>query len=114
MNTPPAPDGASPRCALKLRRVRGENSWWETFDVPFEPSMTFLDALLWVRAEVDPNLGFDYACITNNTCKLCQARIDGTPGYLCAVRATPGEHTIEPVDVDRATFDLFLPRDDVF
>lgn len=101
-------------CTLRVRRTDGEDVWWQDFEVPFEAGMTYLDALLWVRSEVDPNLGFDFACITNNSCKLCQARIDGKPAYLCAVRAEAGTHQLEPLVEERATFDLYQWRDGVW
>jgi succinate dehydrogenase/fumarate reductase-like Fe-S protein len=99
---------------LRIRRFDGRSSWWEDVAIPLTPGMTYLDALRWIREHVDPNLGFDFACITNNSCKLCQLRIDGAPAYSCATRIEPGQHVLEPIDPDKTLVDLFQRRDGVW
>lgn len=85
--------------AVRIRRgAPGEASRIETFDVPWREGMSALDALVWVRTNVDSTLGVRYACINANACKECMIRIDGRAGYACTARLGPGGALLEPLD----------------
>lgn len=78
----------------------------EEYTIPFEPGLTLLDALIWVREHVDPSVAVRYSCRAN-ACKECSAMIDGEPGYLCTRRAAAGETVrIEPLRKPRWIRDL--------
>lgn len=58
--------------------------------------MTVLDALIWVRENVDPGLAFRYSCRSANACKECVAVVNGKKTYLCTYPAR-GEVLVEPL-----------------
>ncbi len=96
---------ATTRLAI-TRGTSREDAPVETYEVPYVDGLTLLDAIAWIRRECDPSLAVRFSCKAN-ACKECSAVIDGKPGYLCAVRATPGATTrIEPLRKPRLIRDL--------
>lgn len=88
----------------------------QTFQFPFEPGMTALDAALYVQHELDGTLAFSYCC-RNSHCGLCGVLVNGRPGLLCREPATR-EMSLEPLDclpvlrdltVDRASYEQRMP-----
>lgn len=76
------------------------------YEVPFEPGLTLLDALIWIRRTIEPSLAVRYSCRAN-ACKECAATIDGKPDYLCTRRAVEdGSVRIEPLRKPRWIRDL--------
>jgi len=70
---------------------------FETYEVPFEPGQSVLDALRWIRANRDPSLAFRFSCISANACKECMMEIDGATAYACTERLRAGEMTVKPL-----------------
>lgn len=84
----------------------GETPHVEEYVVPFEPGLTLLDALIWVRRHVDPSLAVRYSCRAN-ACKECSALIDGSPDYLCTRRcAEDATAAVAPLPKPRLIRDL--------
>jgi succinate dehydrogenase/fumarate reductase-like Fe-S protein len=81
------------KAVLRIKRSGG----YETFEVPFEPGQTVLDALRWIRSHADPSLAVRYSCINANACKECMMRVDGETVYACTARLTEQEMTVEPL-----------------
>jgi len=69
----------------------------ESWDVPFEPGQSVLDALRWIRAQRDPTLAIRYSCTNANSCKECMVRIGGKTVYACTARLREGTIRIEPL-----------------
>lgn len=92
---------------LAVTRGRpGEQPTVQEYTIPFEPGLTLLDALIWVRENVDPTLAVRFSCRAN-ACKECSAMIDGKPDYLCTRRAVEGATVrIEPLRKPRWIRDL--------
>ena len=67
------------------------------FDVPYHSGMSLLDALIWVRANVDASLAIRYSCTNANTCKECLVRIDDKTVYACTYRLTEAGATVYPL-----------------
>jgi succinate dehydrogenase/fumarate reductase-like Fe-S protein len=109
----PAPEPAD-TVRLVVQRGDGDERRDWTVVVPREPGMTLLDALLWAREHCDPALAFDFSCVTNNACRLCQARIDGSVGYLCTTPVSQPEHRLEPTDPGDVVRDLVIRRRDLW
>jgi succinate dehydrogenase/fumarate reductase-like Fe-S protein len=83
---------------LVIRRgAPGEAAREETFDVPFEPGQSVLDAVRWIRAHRDPTLAIRYSCTSANTCKECMVRVDGKTVYACTARLQEREMRVEPL-----------------
>ena len=95
------------RARLRVRRGTAEEVLrFQTFEVEFEPGQSVLDALRWLRGNVDPSLAVRYACINANACKQCVMRIDGRNGYACTTALVAREMTIEPLPNKRLVRDL--------
>lgn len=79
------------------RGLPGEPARMESFEVPYEPGASVLDALRWIRAKRDPSLAIRYSCTSANTCKECMVRVDGKTVYACTARLEPREMKVEPL-----------------
>lgn len=88
------------------RGAPGEERTVREYEIPFEPGMTLLDALLRVRCDEDPSLAVRWSCRAN-ACKECSALIDGKPDYLCTRRAVAGATVrLDPLPKPRWIRDL--------
>jgi succinate dehydrogenase/fumarate reductase-like Fe-S protein len=86
------------RAVLHIRRgAAGEPPYYDDFEVPFEEGMSVLDALRWVRVNLDSTLAIRYSCINANACKTCMALVNGEVEYTCIAKLTPGMITVEPL-----------------
>jgi succinate dehydrogenase/fumarate reductase-like Fe-S protein len=88
------------RAIARLRVWRGlkhQVGRFETYDVPFEPGQSVLDALRWIRANHDPTLAMRFSCVNANACKECMMEIDGIAAYACTARLEPREMTVGPL-----------------
>ncbi len=88
------------------RGLPGEDGRMETHEVPYREGMSALDALMWIRGNVDSSLAIRYSCINANACKECMMRIDGKTQYACTARLAPEGTTIEPLPNKRLIRDL--------
>jgi succinate dehydrogenase/fumarate reductase-like Fe-S protein len=86
------------RAVLRIRRgsPNGE-SRYQDFEVPYEDGMSVLDALRWIRVNLDSTLAIRYSCINANACKTCMAVVNGEVEYTCIAKLTPGIITVEPL-----------------
>jgi len=92
---------------LKVQRgAEGEETRFDSFEIPFEEGASVLDALVWVRANQDASLAFRYSCFNANACKECMVRVDGKVEYACTARLKPGIVTVEPLAKKRLVRDL--------
>jgi len=87
---------------LRVRRGGPETAHsdaphYDSFTLPYEPGASVLDALIWIRAAVDPSLAVRYACVSANACKECMVQVDGKTVYACTERLSAGTMTIEPL-----------------
>jgi succinate dehydrogenase/fumarate reductase-like Fe-S protein len=83
---------------LHIRRgAPGEGTRYDDFEVPFEEGMSVLDALRWIRLNLDTSLAIRYSCINANACKTCMALIEGEVEYTCIAKLTRGTMTVEPL-----------------
>lgn len=86
------------RALLRIQRgSSGEQVHYEDFEVPYEEGMSILDALRWIRTNLDSTLGIRYSCINANACKTCMARVNGDVEYTCMAKLTPSMITIAPL-----------------
>jgi succinate dehydrogenase/fumarate reductase-like Fe-S protein len=70
---------------------------YDDFEVPYEDGMSILDALRWIRVNLDSTLAIRYSCINANACKTCMALVNGEVEYTCTAKLTPDVVTIEPL-----------------
>jgi succinate dehydrogenase/fumarate reductase-like Fe-S protein len=83
---------------LHVRRgAVGEVGHYDDFEVPYEDGMSVLDALRWIRVNLDSTLAIRYSCINANACKTCMALVNGEVEYTCTAKLTPNGVTVEPL-----------------
>jgi succinate dehydrogenase/fumarate reductase-like Fe-S protein len=86
------------RAVLRIRRGSpNRESRYQTFEVPYEEGMSVLDALRWIRVNLDSTLAIRYSCINANACKTCMAVVNGEVEYTCVSKLTPAVITVEPL-----------------
>jgi succinate dehydrogenase/fumarate reductase-like Fe-S protein len=88
------------------RGIEPQVGRFDTYEVPFEPGQSVLDALRWIRANCDPSLAFRFSCISANACKECMMEIDGATAYACTERLRAGEMTLQPLSNKALVRDL--------
>jgi len=79
------------------RGMPGGERCYDTFELPYEDGMSVLDALRWIRANLDSTLAIRYSCINANACKTCMALVNGEVEYTCIAKLTPNLITVEPL-----------------
>jgi succinate dehydrogenase/fumarate reductase-like Fe-S protein len=97
------------------RGAPGEAARYDDFEVPYEDGMSVLDALRWIRANLDSTLAIRYSCINANACKTCMALVNGEVEYTCIAKLTPDAMTVEPLPKRPLIRDLvtdILPEDE--
>jgi succinate dehydrogenase/fumarate reductase-like Fe-S protein len=83
---------------LRIRRgAIKEPKRYDDFRVPYEDGMSVLDALRWIRVNLDSSLAIRYSCINANACKTCMALVNGEVEYTCIAKLFPGVITVEPL-----------------
>jgi succinate dehydrogenase/fumarate reductase-like Fe-S protein len=92
---------------LKIRRGSArDDGRFDSFEVPFEPGQSVLDALRWLRAHRDPTLAVRFSCINANACKECMIELDGVTVYACTARLEPRLMTLTPLSNKKLVRDL--------
>ena len=100
-------DRSIKKAILRVRRgVANEDRHYDDFEVPYEEGMSVLDALRWIRTNVDSTLAIRYSCINANACKTCVALVNHEVEYTCIAKLTPGVITVEPLPKRRLIRDL--------
>ena len=109
-------DASIKTAMLHVRRgAPGEAARYDDFEVPFEDGMSVLDALRWIRVNLDSTLAIRYSCINANACKTCMALVNGEVEYTCIAKLTPDTMTVEPLPKRPLIRDLvtdILPEDE--
>ena len=83
-----------------LKIFRGKNrdsNDFNFFEVPFNEGASILDALTWIRENLDESLAFRYSCINANACKECMVLVNGKTKYSCTTRLTKEITILEPL-----------------
>ena len=84
----------------------GEEPTFEDFEVPFREGMSVLDALIWVRGNLDSSLAIRYSCTNANTCKECMVKVEGKTVYACTERLGQEPVSVGPLTNKRLLRDL--------
>ena len=86
---------------LRMSIFRGDASEGEmiTYDVPVREGMVVLDAVLWVQANLAPDLAVRWNCKAAK-CGSCSAEINGFPRLMCKspVSDYGAELSVRPVE----------------
>lgn len=82
---------------------------YETFDVSYIPHMTVLDALMYVRKNLDSSLAFRYSC-RQWVCGQCAVKVNGKPALICKTSIEDEEITVDPLTPFPVVRDLVVDR----
>tara|TARA_B100000287_G_C19986071_1_gene524527 strand:- start:119 stop:463 length:345 start_codon:yes stop_codon:yes gene_type:complete len=83
-----------------LKIFRGKSSdkkEYCSYKVPYKNGASVLDALIWIRENLDDSLSFRYSCINANACKECMICVNGKTRYACTTRLTKDVTILEPL-----------------
>ena len=92
-----------------LKVFRGNDrskSNFNFFEVPYNNGASILDALIWIRDNLDESLTFRYSCINANACKECMVLVNGKTKYACTTPLTREAVTVEALSNKRLIRDL--------
>jgi len=89
---------------------------FQTFEIPYEPGMTVLSALLRAKENEDHSLAIRFSC-RMAACGSCGMKINGVPRLACSTQLTElheGTITVEPLDNNPLIRDLVTDFTDFF
>ena len=83
---------------LRFRPEQEEEPTWQTYEVPCLPDWVVLDALNFIKDEMDPTLSHRWSC-RMGICGSCGMMVNGTPMLTCNafVRDYPGAIQVAPL-----------------
>lgn len=85
---------------LRTNPTEGVARHYQTFQVPLEPGMTVLSALLYVKERFDHSIAIRFSC-RMASCGSCGMTINGLPKLACYTQVTEYDNrpiTVEPLD----------------
>ncbi len=92
----------------------GSSEPYSVYEIPHFPNMDVLDALRYVRENLDPSLGFRAAC-GEGKCGLCGVLVDGKPALACKKRLQADQKvTLDPLPGFPIVRDLFVDRTEYY
>ncbi len=91
---------------------RDDGPVWQEYDVPCQPDWVVLDALNYIKDEIDPSLSHRWSC-RMGVCGSCSMLVDGRPMLTCAafVRDYSGSVRVEPLSNFPVVRDLVVELD---
>ncbi|MGQ0848516.1 MAG: succinate dehydrogenase/fumarate reductase iron-sulfur subunit [Actinomycetota bacterium] len=98
----PAEPEPTDRVSLEVFRYRPEiedQPRFQVYDTPYHSDWVVLDALNYVKDEVDPTLSFRWSC-RMGVCGSCGMMVNGTPRLTCETflrEYHPGQVRVEPL-----------------
>lgn len=101
--------------ALSIRRYlpdQDQASYWQRYEVPTDDSTSLLDALHYVKEELDSSLSYRWSC-RMAICGSCGVMVNGIPRLGCKtfLRDLPHELRIEPLAHFPVARDLIVDMD---
>ena len=80
-----------------------------SYDVPWQDRMRVMDALNYIRENIDSSLAFRYSCRYYAKCGTCAAMVNGKPVLTCYEEAKDGM-VVEPLANFQVVRDLVVDR----
>jgi fumarate reductase iron-sulfur subunit len=102
---------------VRVRRYRPEDEdrpSWQDYQVPVRPEWMVLDALNYIKDELDGTLSYRWAC-RMGVCGSCGMMVNGEPVLTCAAYLTnllPGPIRVEPLTSFPVIRDLVVDVED--
>ena len=81
---------------------------YETYEVPFSPRMTVMDALDYIYEKLDPSLAYhSHTSCHRRICGRCNVTVNSKPGLSCHTEIN-GNITVEPLPRFKVIRDLVV------
>ena len=105
--SPPAAGERRESVTLNIWRGDADGGRLVPYDVPLEEGMVVLDAVLWVQANLEPDLAVRWNCKAAK-CGSCSAEVDGFPRLMCKTRLSEygAQVTVQPMKTFPSIKDL--------
>jgi fumarate reductase iron-sulfur subunit len=91
----------NPETGMKPKKVK--------YTIPYADKMRVMDALNYIRENIDSSLAFRWSCRYYAKCGTCAVMINGKPGLTCLEPAREGM-TVAPLDNFPVIRDLVVDR----
>jgi len=88
------------------RGIPNVEPYFKSYQVPYREGMSVLDAIVWIRTNIDSSLAFRYSCINANACKECMLLVNGKIKYACTTRLLEMDTAVEPLSNKNLIKDL--------
>ncbi|MCX8172831.1 MAG: succinate dehydrogenase iron-sulfur subunit [Archaeoglobaceae archaeon] len=100
---------------LEIKRFNEKKGvYWQSFEVPARNATTVIDALFYIRENLDPSLAFRVSC-RMGICGSCAMKINGRPRLACETQLLKFRKVkIEPLDNFIVLKDLITEFDGFF
>ncbi len=97
---------------LRYRPESDDEAGWQEYEVPCQPDWVVLDALNYIKDEIDPSLSHRWSC-RMGVCGSCGSLVNGRPILTCAafVRDYTGQIRVEPLSNFPVVRDLVIELD---
>ncbi|OYT34813.1 succinate dehydrogenase iron-sulfur subunit [Archaeoglobales archaeon ex4484_92] len=84
---------------FRIRRFNGDETYWESFEVPTRRGMTVLEGLYYIKENIDSSLTFRASC-RMGICGSCAVKINGRPKLACEtqISSVGNRIVLEPLD----------------
>jgi len=81
---------------------------YQTYEVPWYPKMTIMDALDYIYENLDPSLAYhSHTSCHRRTCTRCNLTVNSKPGLSCHTEVN-GDITVEPLPRFKVIRDLVV------
>ncbi len=97
---------------LRYRPESDDEAVWQEYEVPCQPDWVVLDALNYIKDEIDPSLSHRWSC-RMGVCGSCGSLVNGRPMLTCAafVRDYTEQIRVEPLSNFPVVRDLVIELD---
>ncbi len=97
---------------LRYRPESDDEAGWQEYEVPCQPDWVVLDALNYIKDEIDPSLSHRWSC-RMGVCGRCGMLVNGRPMLTCAafVRDYTEQIRVEPLSNFPVVRDLVVELD---
>lgn len=93
---------------ITIKRFKDNKSYEESFEIK-KRVQTLLEALYYIRDNIDPSLSFDAGC-RSGICGACSLRMDSKERLACTTKIEDRDITIEPLRYHRVLRDLRVDK----
>lgn len=87
---------------------KDKSAHYQTYEVPWHPKMTIMDALDYIYEHLDPSLAYhSHTSCHRRACARCNLTVNSKPGLSCHTEVN-GDVTVEPLPRFKVIRDLVV------